>query len=667
MVAATRSPTPERAQTGRQRRAPQRQRWLDESSARPTVRFVKTTSSAVALPREPKSRCAAGLVWLVGGALVLGCASGETLPSPPTATLGQSVAAQLAYRPLEQAWREGSGGEREALEPKLTKFVQSFPTDPEARQVQVWLGWLALSKNRLDVAQSFADKASVDKVGSTFEAAQVLRAAILTRRGQPEQSLALLEPLSGKIIDARERDTWAREIIRADLRLKHDDDALKWALVWRLESSEDRRASTDREINLVLDQVSRPALDRLWSQLVSAERIATTSPTRKQGRIWMREAVTQRLARFAIDSRDSTLARRLLNDAWLPLQNNTNLRRLARVAARGEADVQNLTRAVGVIVELDDAEQRRRSSDLLTGMLQTLGELEAPNSVRLHTHEAPRGDQQAYAKATEDLYNEGVALVVGGFEPDSARTLAAQARAKMLPVIALARLAEPLDSVFFFDTSDHAITERWLQTTSSPIAAARVVTDQDPVCAADADAPCALWHKARVERVLLACGELCAQHLGQSAADAAWTPAVWLGPKAGEAADFWRDEQVKGVVTFSRFVTPHAGDLDRWRQRFARLPSYYEVLGHDVAALAMAALREFPNSVAPDPASREKALRSVAARLAGARAALWSGESTGFGPDRSLVPTFLIEPRSPRSQPRVAPGAPRGRAPTSSP
>ncbi len=298
------------------------------------------------------------MVTFAIGNLSLGCTRSEALPMAPVAVLGQSVAAQQAFRPLEQAWLEGTDHERQDLEARLIGFIETFPKDPEARQVQIWLAWLRVSKGRFDEAIILADKAGADKVGTFAEAVQVLKAAVFTRRGQPEQSLRILEPLSGQIIDSRERDTWAREIIQAALHLKHDDDALKWALAWRLESSEDRRSSIDREIGLVLDRVSRPALDRLWAQLIAAERIPTTSPGRKQGRIWMREAVLQRLARIAIDKHDGALARRLLNDAWLPLKKNSSLKRLARVAAQGDVELQSLTRTIGVILELGDVRER---------------------------------------------------------------------------------------------------------------------------------------------------------------------------------------------------------------------------------------------------------------------------------------------------------------------
>ncbi len=580
--------------------------------------------------------------------LAFSCTRGETQPTAPVAALGQSVAAQQAFKLLDQAWHEGSDRERQDLESRLVKFIDSFPNDPEVHQVRVWLGWLRLTKGQLQDAQALAEQGSSEKVGNTFETAQVLKAAILTTRGQPEQSLRLLEPLSGQIVDSRERDTWAREIIRAALRLKHDDDALKWALAWRLDSSEDRRASIDREIGLVLDQVSRPALDRLWSQLVMAERIPTTSPSRKQGRVWMREAVLQRLAHFAIEKHDSSLARRLLNDAWLPLQKNSSLKRLARVAAQGETELQGLTRTVGVVLELDDAQQRRRSNEMLTGVLQTLDDIVGQTTVQLRTREALRSDQEGYADAVESLYNDGVALLVGGFEPASARLLAKSARAKMLPVITLSTLdrSDQFEASFWIDASDRAIIEEWHYASPGDVETTRIVTDEDSACSTENDSPFEQWRKSPIARVLLACGVACAEKLGQAAFDAQKLPSIWFGPKAIAGESSWRNDQIKGEMTFARLVDAQARDdgLDRWRKRFSRWPGYFEVLGHDIALLSAAGFEGFPSQVLNNPEGRKQALHNVVLHLENARVALWSCKSQGFGTNHSMVPNYAIQP-----------------------
>ncbi len=622
-------------------------------------------SSALAILERQRQYGAAGrrakiVVMLYLGQAVPACASSEALPAPPVAAVGQSVTAQQDFRQLERAWHEGSDRERQDLEPRLVKFLNSFPADPEARHVQVWLAWLRISKNRFDEALALADKAGADKVGTTADAAQVVKAAVFTRRGQPEQSLRLLEPLSGQIVDPRERDSWAREIILAALRLKHDDDALKWALVWRLESSEDRRAAIEREIGLVLDQVSRPALDRLWSQLVAADRIPTTSLARKQGRSWMREAVLQRLTRFALDKQDSALARRLLNDAWLPLQKHSSLKRLARVAAQGGVELQGLTRTIGVILELDDDRERRRSSDLLTGVLQALEEVAATNNVRLRTREALLKDRKGFADAVEDLYNEGVAIVVGGFEPASATELAKKARTKMIPAITLSRLevSEQNESSFWIDTSQNTMIEAWRRASSNKESDAdTVVTDENFFCNTETDPPFEQWRKTHVERVFLACDVNCAEKLGQAAVGATRLPAIWLGPEAVGAADSWRNEQIKGQLSFEILLKPRPNDesLKRWQARYLRLPSFYEVLGHDVALLAASSLVDVPSQVAPDPESRTRILQIVATRLAQSRVSLWSSTNKSFSANHSLVPSYGLRSGNPNSN-RPAPG-----------
>lgn len=581
--------------------------------------------------------------WLTASiaAIALGCGSGKSIQALPVSNLGQSIVAQQQFKSLEQAWVERADRDRQALEPRFVSFIHMFPSDPETHIVQVWLGRLCLEKDRLDEAWALAEQASAEKEGACFDAAQVLKAAVLTRRGQPERSLGILEPLSGKIVDGRERDTWAREIIRAALQLKHDDDALKWALVWRLESSEDRRASIDREIGLVLDQVSEPALDRLWNQLVVAERIPTTSPNRRQGRVWMREAVLQRLARYAIASRNGDLARRLLNDAWLPLQKSGDARRLTRVAAQGQVEIQNLSKSIGVVLELDDAEGRRRSSELVTGILQTLDQL-GRRAVRLQTREAHERDRQGYADAVEDLCNEGVTILVGGFTPTSAVDLTKNAREKGVSAIALSKTDFANELTFWIDTSDQSLVELWQKGESKHNESSKIITDTDAVCSADPADIASRWHSQRVERILVDASPTCTEMLAQACDTAPHLPGIWLGPKALRAADSWRTGAIRGQFDFLPLMTTtnRAPDLEQWIRRFSRLPSYYEVLGHDVAVLTAASLEEFSATAGSKSTVRTQVLRDVAAHLSAAKASLWSSTATGFGPDHSLVPEF---------------------------
>jgi hypothetical protein len=574
------------------------------------------------------------------------CTKTETSAAAPAAVLGQSTAAQQTYRDLERVWQDGSERERQMLDHRLEAFVATYPQDPEARQVLLWRAWLNFLKQKYDEALALADQASSGKEGAVSDAASVLRAAVDTRRGHPDQALRLLEPLSGMIVDSQERDDWAREIIQATLKLKHDDDALKWALVWRLECSEDRRASVQREITRMLDQVSRASLERLWIQLETAERLATTIPGRKQGRSWMRSAVTARLAHFAIYNQDASLAQRLLYDPALSIQKNISLKRLARIAAKAETETQSIGRKIGIILDLDDPQQRRRSSEMVTGILQTLDTLSEKDRALLLTREASRSDPDGYEEAINDLYNEGAAIVIGGFDLASAAELATKARQHAIPVITLSKLAaaQRSEHAFWIDTSDSAAADIWQKTGRGEAKESVEVTDSDPLCNEGAETPFQAWRDQRVEKVYLACGAICAEKLGQTASQMTHLPEIWLGPKAAASAAAWLSEQVRGVITFDSMAREQPNDpaLIVWQKRFSRLPHYFEILGHDVTVLIISAMQEIPAVESANAASRSQVMLGVAQQLLRARVRLWSTMSGGFSADHSLVPSYAV-------------------------
>jgi hypothetical protein len=582
---------------------------------------------------------------------VIACNRTELAATTPSAPLGQSTPAQQAFHGLEQSWREGGDRDRQLLEPRLLAFVAAYPNDPDSRQVALWLGWLKVSKRQYNDALVRANQASAEKDGAIADAARVLHAAVFTRRGQPAQALRLLEPLSGMIVDSLERDNWAREIIRATMELKHDDDALKWALVWRLECSEDRRSAIESEIATLLDRVSRAALERLWVQLEIALQLPTSIPGRKQARGWMRSAVTERLARYAIYNQDASLAQRLLYDASVSLQKNVSLKRLARIAARAETETQSVGRKIGIVLDLDDAQQRRRSSEIVTGILQTLDEKREKDGVQLLTREASRSDPTGYEEAVNDLYNEGVAIIIGGFDVASAIDLVSKARLQGITVVSLAPLAaaERSDQTFFVDTSDQTASETWrkhLRTDSKHVIE---VNDSDPFCSENSSAPFMAWERGHVEQVYFSCSSACAEKFGYAAADVAHLPEIWLGPKALAGLDAWQSHLVTGAVMFEPSVRRAQGDalLELWIQRFSRMPHYYEALGHDLSLLMIAALSDIQKFATSNALSRAEVLMRVGQDLRRARAQLWTSTYSGFSSDGALIPTYAVKLGSP--------------------
>jgi len=564
---------------------------------------------------------------------------------PPTAVLGESTDAQLSLRSLEQVWQEGRDRDRQLLEPRLREFLAKHPQDPQSRQVMLWLGWISLAKQDFGEALVLADQANADGQGAVSDAARVLRAAIHTRRGEPEQALRLLEPLSGMLVDPIDRDDWAREIVRATLKLQHHDDALKWALVWRLECSEDRRATVEREITKLLDRVSRASLERLWVQLQIALQLPASIPGRKQARAWMRGAVTERLARYAIHNQDASLAQRLLEDRSVSLQRNASLKRLARIAARAETENQSVGRKIGIVLDLDDPLQRRRSSEVVTGILHTL-EVSGTNRVQLLTREASRADPNGYDDAINDLYNEGVAAIIGGFEPASATEMVIKARPRGVAVITLAPLepAERDERTYFVDTSDTRARDVWYQHVGAKGDRVIEVTDPDPFCTQVSTGPLESWQSARIERVYLASDSPCAEKFAYAATRFSRLPEIWLGPKALASWGAWQSIPIAGFVTFEPMAMADQGDstLARWSKRFSRVPHYYEALGHDTTVLIVAALDAVPNLASSGASARSEMLSRVSQELARARAPLWSSRDRGFTTEHGLVPSFVV-------------------------
>lgn len=570
----------------------------------------------------------------------------ESTATPPTAALSQSTTAQAGLRALDQAWREGRDRERQLLEPRLRAFIAAHPGSPETRQVMLWLGWLCVAKQNFDEALALADQASADREGALADAARVLRAAVYTWRGQAQQALRLLEPLSGMIVDSLERDNWSREIIRATLKLQHYDDVLKWALVWRLECTEDRRASVEREITRVLDQVSRAALERLWVQLEIALQLPTSIPGRKQARSWMRSAVTERLARYAIYNQDAALAQRLLYDPAVSLQRNVSLKRLARIAARAETENQSVGRKIGIVLDLDDSQQRRRSSEIVTGILQTLDEMSQKDQAQLLTREASRAEPNGYEDAVNDLYNEGVAIIMGGFDSHTATELLIKTRPRGVPVVTFVPLepAELGERAFFVDTSDAKAADLWRERLKPDAQNAIEVTDSDPACGAVVAPAFENWRTKHIQSVYFATGASCTEKYGYAAAEQTHLPDIWLGPKALAGADAWQPAAIAGFVTFQPIAASAESEsaLVAWHQRFSRFPHYYEALGHDTSVLIIAALNGVPNLAASNASARDEVLSRVSRELLRARAPLWTSTAHGFTADHALVPTFAV-------------------------
>jgi hypothetical protein len=303
-------------------------------------------------------------------------------------------------------------------------------------------------------------------------------------------------------------------------------------------------------------------------------------------------------------------------------------------------------RKIGIVLDLDDAQQRRRSSEMVTGILQTLEDAPENERAQLFTREAARSETNGYEDAINDLYNEGVAVVIGGFDPAPALELINRARPRGVAVITLARVSGSVhyDRAFFVETSDTAALELWRQHSKAEPNNSVLVTDVNPFCGEDTPAPFDVWQTSHVERAYFSAGASCAEKFGYAAVQAARLPEIWLGPKAFASVAAWQSVHPAGAVMFAPVVddAQHDPSIEVWKQRFTRLPYYYEALGHDITALITVALRKVSSDGPSNNAARAEALGRVSQGLEQAHARLWSSNSQGFTVDHTLTPTFAI-------------------------
>lgn len=594
---------------------------------------------------------AAALAGLLGaaGAVGVGCRAPDARAPRPAPVLASGRAAQAELRDLELAWRDASPSGRAALEPRLRSFLSRHPADDGCRLARVYLAFIVAAAG--DAAGSEALVAPVRRgpTGAVRDLADVAAARVLLARGRARDALAILEPLAGRLIGPVERTLHAEATALAATESGEFALAIRAMEAWLVDVPAPQREEALAAVARLLGRCPRPLLERTAASL-DARAAATPGEPAAAARDALRRAVRERLMQSAIDERDAELAQRLVARSPAALLKDERGEALVALAATGVVAPRVVGRTVGVILSLQTADSRRRSAAVVAGVSRALRSSSgAPAPVRLTTRD-DGGDPEAMSAALAALAGEGAGVLVAGVDPDGATRALAYAAVAGVPLLVLSppEAPPPADGFAFVVGVDATAARGALETAlaaAAPGVMPVVVGPGGLACDAGADVgrrrfPAADWRRTASPLLLTGPSDCVRDALAAAAA---------AGHRAAVAVDLEGAEGLAGLARRAPTLVARAG-------RFPSVPvtdrtlSLYQVLGHDAAVLAAAALAEVAEGRvegAEEVASTHRAIRD---RLASVEVELWSATATGFSGGRSLARTIDVVALSPAAK-----------------
>jgi hypothetical protein len=588
------------------------------------------------------SRKRAGGSSARGAALALGlvlvaCGGSGPKEPVPVAMLAESLEAGAALRPAIAAWGHGSEEARRATEARLADVVRRFPKEPAARVAEAHLAWIALENGQIARALELARAVEAGPAGSTKNLALVVEGGALRREGKPNEALARLEPLVGKLVDAYARALLDEEVIQAALAAGRWDKALALIGVWLGEAGDDDAPWVRERVERLVDAVPPEAL----LALLGAKAGAASDDA-------VRRLVAERLADGALARKDAPLAKRLRALAEDLLgERGAPIAELAAdvTAARVEP------RTVGLLLSLRSDEARRRGAEVAAGLALGLG---LPGSTARLVSRDDRGAADGVVEALGALSADGAAVIVAGLDEAEATTAARFADLEEVPVILLRPPLGGAGARFGFVLGDDP------RAVGEALAAALAKRGGAPTAWLGEGAPggdgtrsarcgevlpLADWKREGVLGLVVNGSPSCARDA--VTATAATGIKLAFGLDAAEAA---RPGAL--VATAGVFPVAVAEAPAEPARRGARPPrtapppasrgpegaaGFWGALGRDAGVLAWAGIRALPAKGTEDPAEVRARRAEVGQALAAAEVALWTTEAKGFAGGRVMA------------------------------
>lgn len=567
-----------------------------------------------------------------------GCSGGASDAKPPTAALSTSVAAEGELRRLVGAFSRGSRAERMALEAPLQSLKRRYPTDAAGRVAEVLLAWIALDQG--DPAVALARARVVEQSagrGSLADLARAVQGAALRRQGRADDALALLAPLTSKLIDGWARSLFNEELVESAIAARRWDQALQAIGVWLREAAPEEIATVRSLVDGALDRIPAEELSA-WMRRPRDQRAASADD--EQG---LRRILAQRLARAAVARKDADLAHLLLTTAGPLLGDQSDA---VAALATGVSRARVEARTVGLMISLRDARTRRRGADIAEGVAFGLG---LPGSAARLVSRDDKGSAARVDEALAALAADGAAIVIAGADEAEATRAATFAESRRIPVILLRPPAPGtlpggggrFTFVLGLDPAD--VEDALIAALAARGAPPLAILADEPILprparpevsvvrgCSEAAAP---WKPLGVGGVVISAQPECARAGIVNAAPLHIRIAVGLESEVSALPP--------GSLAATAGLFPIAlGDapkpLAAWAKTHPAPPTFWTALGRDAAVLAWAGVQALPAEGTEEPNEVAARRASAAAALAMAEAPLWTSEAHGFGGARSL-------------------------------
>jgi hypothetical protein len=581
------------------------------------------------------------LVRVVLAMCTLGIASCQkgTPADDARVAAAENQVAQRELRELEAEWAVASSLERQRMRIRLEEFVRRWRDDTSAVRARLLLARSLLLAGDAPAAEQAVAPVLALPAGLSRDEASIVLAAVRHHQKRDVEALALLEPLSGKLVTDEARHEFAEVRVQAALAARRWRLAVDTMVAWVDDAggrSDEVRPWVARAVVEVPDQALARVLEDWSVQAVDSD-----------GRTFVIGVMVHHLVKRALETDDPRLARQLLahSPAWLRTSEAGD--ELAVLSSRAEEGAHVSGRLVGVVVGGPDPVSQTRSAALAAGLMRGLSGAQARgDAIGLVFEGADAGIRSALAA----LRGQGAAVLVAATDPVSALEALAFAESRRVPVVVLAtppelsagRLQYGFDFGVAIDQQRQAIEAALTASHRAPVA---FVGPNATPCPAfesrpgESTLPLVEWRELGVRTIGLIGDAHCAKQVIADTAGLSMRPTFVLGLEAGTA------EELAGIpvkrplsvahLAVGRFPLPvSARKGDRFEAgegvEVQVTPSFFEAVGRDLSALLRVALTGVPTSTVSDPAAVRSVHDQVRDGLENATADLITTDSRGF-------------------------------------